>query len=177
MRNTNSLLGSEGITGLKTGNLGEGRFTLLYSAMLDVGAAEPLSVIGVVLDGASRDAVNRDVLALLSSIRAGFHDVPVAERGRPVGSFSTPWGSTARMVLGKAASIFTWSDTPVTVEMETTTPVAYEEGETVGTVTWTAGPNTVSVPIVIEGSIEPPTEWWRLTHPSELEAPWEVTAS
>jgi D-alanyl-D-alanine carboxypeptidase (penicillin-binding protein 5/6) len=52
--------------------------------------------------------------------------------------------------------------------MTTTTPVAYEDGEVVGNLTWTAGPNTTTVDIELEGTISPPTAWWRLTHPLEL---------
>jgi D-alanyl-D-alanine carboxypeptidase (penicillin-binding protein 5/6) len=166
--NTNGLLGTLGITGLKTGNLGEGTYNLLYTASLDVGAAEPLSVTGVVLGGFSRDEANGSVIGLLDSIRSGFHDVPLATAGQQVGSFSTPWGATARMVVDQSASIFTWSDTPITVDMQTTTPAAYEDGEVIGTITWTAGPNTATANVVIEGTIDPPTEWWRLTHPGEL---------
>lgn len=166
--NTNNLLGSDGVTGLKTGNLGAGSFSLLYTATLDVGTAQRLSVTGIMLGGGSRESVDRSVRALLDSIRAGFHQVPVATRGDELGGYSTPWGSTARIVVGENASLLTWSDTPITVTMETTTPTAYEDGEIVGTLTWSAGPNTVSVPVVIEGAITPPTEWWRLTHPGEL---------
>ena len=168
MGNTNSLLGSGGITGLKTGNLGPGNFNLLYTATLDVGMPQPLSVVGVMLGGTSRESVNHDVLALLDSIRAGFQTVPVASAGAQVGTLTTPWGGEAEMVLDGTASLFTWSDTPITMAMETKTPVTYQDGEVVGTVTWTAGPNSATVPIVIEGAIEPATEWWRLTHPGEL---------
>ena len=168
MNSTNALLGSEGITGLKTGNLGPGNYTMLYSARLDVGTAQPLTVIGVVLGGSSRESVNAGILTTLSQLREGFHQVPLAERGDPLGSYRTPWGSKVRLVVGDDASIFTWSDTPVTVSMTTTTPVAYEDGEVVGSLTWTAGPNTTTVDIELEGSISPPTAWWRLTHPLEL---------
>lgn len=168
MSNTNSLLGSGGITGMKTGNLGENTYNLLYSASLDVGAAEPLTVIGVVLGGSSRQSVNSSVLALLDGVRGGFHEVPLVTRGQEVGSYSTPWGSTARMVVDESASIFTWSDTPITATMETTTPKTYEDGEVVGSITWSAGPHTATVDLEIEGTITPPTAWWRLTHPSEL---------
>jgi len=54
------------------------------------------------------------------------------------------------------------------VEMTTTTPKTYRDGEEVGSITWTAGPNTVTVPIEIDGTIVPPTDSWRLTHPGEL---------
>jgi D-alanyl-D-alanine carboxypeptidase (penicillin-binding protein 5/6) len=168
MANTNDLLGVDGIDGLKTGNLGEGAFALVYTASLGVGVGEPLRVTGVVLGGFSRATADRSVTALLESIRAGFHDVPVATAGQVVGSFSTPWGSTARMVVNADASILTWSDTPITVAMQTSTPATYQDGEVIGKITWTAGPNTATADVVIEGSVEPPTEWWRLTHPSEL---------
>ncbi|WP_235008253.1 D-alanyl-D-alanine carboxypeptidase family protein [Microbacterium timonense] len=170
MHNTNGLLGTDGITGLKTGNLGENSYNLLYSASLEVGAGEPLTVVGVVLGGATRETVNADVVRTLDSVRSGFHEVPVVAQGLEVGSYSTPWGSTARIVVAEDASIFTWSDTPITVAIQTTTPKLYEDGEQVGTLTWTAGPQTATARLEIDGDISPPTEWWRLTHPSELGA-------
>ena len=171
--NTNGLLGTAGITGLKTGNLGEGTHSLLYTATLDVGAADPLAVTGVVLGGASRESVNLTVVAALESIRSGFHAVPVATEGQEVGSITTPWGSTATLVIGESASIFTWSDTPIALTMDIDAPPLYRDGTTVGSLTWTAGPNTVTAPVKIAGSIDPPTEWWRLTHPSELGSLWD----
>ncbi|MDR7110577.1 D-alanyl-D-alanine carboxypeptidase (penicillin-binding protein 5/6) [Microbacterium trichothecenolyticum] len=168
MQNTNDLLGSNGITGLKTGNLGEGTYNLLFTAFLPVGTAQPLSVTGVVLGGFTRANVNHDVMRLIDSIRAGFHEVPVAKRDQPVGTITTRWGESAQIVVSDYATIFTWSDTPITVEMTTTTPKTYTDGEEVGSITWTAGPNTVTVPIEIEGTIVPPTDSWRLTHPGEL---------
>lgn len=170
--NTNGLLGTEGITGLKTGNLGDGTYNLLYTAALDVGIGRTLSVTGVMLGGMSRSSVDRDVLALLGSIRAGFHQVPVATRGQQVGTYETSWGSSGRMVIDDDVSILTWSDTPITMAMDAATPKSYADGEEVGTITWTAGPNTVAASVRIEGSLAPPTEWWRLTHPGELTPPW-----
>ncbi|WP_345750519.1 D-alanyl-D-alanine carboxypeptidase family protein [Microbacterium rhizophilus] len=168
MVNTNSLLGAHGVTGLKTGNLGPGTFSLLYTASLSVGADEPLSVTGIMLGGMSRAAVDEGVGRLLESIRDGFHNVPVATRGQQVGTYSTPWGSEARAVVARDARIFTWSDTPISVAMDTTTPATYTDGDVVGTLTWTAGASTATADIVIEGAIAPPDEWWRLTHPDEL---------
>ncbi|MET0734785.1 MAG: D-alanyl-D-alanine carboxypeptidase [Microbacterium sp.] len=168
LSNTNDLLGVDGITGLKTGNLGEGTYSLLYTATVDVGATAPLKVTGVMLGGSSRYSVDLSVRNVLESIRYGFRDVALTSGGQEIGSLSTPWGSTARLIVGSSASILTWSDTPITVTMENTTPTTYTDGEVVGTITWNAGPNTATVPVEIEGSIEPPTAWWRLTHPAEL---------
>lgn len=168
MVNTNDLLGSNGITGLKTGNLGEGTYNLLFTASVPVGTAQPLAVTGVILGGMTRANVNNDVMRLIDSIRAGFHEVPLAKRDQQVGTITTPWGSSAQVVVSDYVTIFTWADTPISVEMTTTTPKTYTDGEEVGSITWIAGPNTVTVPIEIEGTIVPPTDTWRLTNPGEL---------
>ncbi|OAN39216.1 D-alanyl-D-alanine carboxypeptidase family protein [Microbacterium sp. H83] len=174
LHTTNGLLGTAGITGLKTGNLGEGTHNLLYTATLDVGATDRLAITGVVLGGASRESVNATVLAALESIRSGFHQVPLATEGQEVGTVSTPWGSDATLVIGESASILTWSDTPIELTMDVEMPSAYRDGTVVGRITWTAGPNTVTAPVEVSGAIDPPTEWWRLTHPSELGSPWDA---
>ncbi|WP_431797350.1 D-alanyl-D-alanine carboxypeptidase family protein [Microbacterium kunmingense] len=168
VHNTNGLLGTAGITGMKTGNLGAGTFAFLYTSRLDVGVGTPLTVVGVMLGGESRDAVNADVLRLLGSIREGFRDVPLVTAGQDLGEFTTPWGARAEIVTATSADIRTWSDTPITVTSDIRVPETYEDGEVIGTITWTAGPRTETVDVVIEGDIDPPAEWWRLTHPSEL---------
>lgn len=171
MVNTNDLLGTSGVTGLKTGNLGEGTYNLLFTASVPVGTDQPLNVTGVVLGGMTRANVDHDVVALIDSIRAGFHEVPLVARDQEVGTITTAWGPSAQIVVGEGASIFTWSDTPISMEMTTTTPKTYEDGEVIGSITWTAGPKTVTVPVEIVGTIEPPTDSWRLTHPQELGGP------
>jgi D-alanyl-D-alanine carboxypeptidase (penicillin-binding protein 5/6) len=165
---TNALLGTSGITGLKTGNLGPGACNFLFSARIDVGTGEPLTVIGVILGGQSREWTNQSALLMIDSLRTGFQMVPLAEEGQVVGGFSTAWGSRARLVVSEDAAIHTWSDTPIEVSLDVSPPEEYVDGEEVGTITWTAGPDTVTVPVGVEGSIRPPDAWWRLTHPAEL---------
>ncbi|MGN7967744.1 D-alanyl-D-alanine carboxypeptidase family protein [Microbacterium sp. 22296] len=166
--NTNDLLGTLGITGMKTGNLGEGTFNLLFTSTLDVGVGGPLNITGVRLGGATHDSTDEDVVRLLQSLQDGFHDVSLGTVGDDVGTISTAWGSEASLVLARNAALRTWSDTPVAVNLETVTPQNYADGEVVGTVTWTAGPETTSSDVKIKGAIGEPSLWWRLTHPTEL---------
>jgi D-alanyl-D-alanine carboxypeptidase (penicillin-binding protein 5/6) len=88
--NTNDLLGVEGITGLKTGTLEDSGSNLLFSASMDVGTGQPLSIVGVILGGFTHDSVNGEVRALLRSIRAGFQTVTLGEAGQQIGTYSTP---------------------------------------------------------------------------------------
>ena len=125
-----------------------------------------MTIIGVVLGGDGRSAVDAAVRNLLDSLKAGFHSVALAEDGQVVGTYTTPWGARARMVLGSSATVFTYSNTPITSTMTTTTTLKTgKDGEKVGLVTWKAGTATVTAPVVLQGTIKPPTAWWRLTHP------------
>ncbi len=170
VNNTNGLLGIDGVSGLKTGNLGEGRFALLYTASVAVSSVGRLDVSGVVLDGYSRESVDSDVRAVLRSLRDGFTLVPLVDSGLVVGSIATPWGESAEVVTAGRAAITTWSDTPIDVSLDQADRIVYEDGEVVGRLDWAAGPLTATVDLQIEGTIDEPTAWWRLTNPGVL---WE----
>jgi serine-type D-Ala-D-Ala carboxypeptidase (penicillin-binding protein 5/6) len=168
MPNTNDLLGTDGIDGIKTGTLDPGGSDLLFSATVPVGTATPLTVIGVMLGGTNHDTVDSAVQSLISSIKSGFHSVELATRGDVVGAYSTPWGATAKMVLAKNASTLTWSSTPIASKIVAESLTTGTNGKTVGSVTWTAGKSTTMVPIVLHGTIRGPSTWWRLIHGPQL---------
>lgn len=165
---TNTLLGVDGVTGLKTGTLEETGSNLLYSATLDVGLGEPLVVVGIMLGGYTRESVNLDVRATIASIRDGFQIVHLGTRDDRVGTYSTPWGESAGVELREGASVLIWSDTPITTDYTIEPLTSGADGDVVGTITWTVGATTQSVDLVLDGDIDPPDAWWRLTHPGEL---------
>lgn len=167
LQNTNALLGVDGITGMKTGNLGYGTFAFLFTARIDVDILH-LEVTGAIQGGATRESVNADVLRMLDSIRRGFHDVPVGLAGDHIGTVTAPWGGTTEVVISRDVEIFTWSDTPIAVEVAMDDPTEFATGDVVGHITWTAGPHSESADFIVTESIDPPTDWWRLTHPAEL---------
>jgi D-alanyl-D-alanine carboxypeptidase (penicillin-binding protein 5/6) len=164
--NTNALLGVDGITGIKTGTLEEYGSNLLFSATVDVGLDEPLQVVGAVLGGS--DSLNQSVRDFLSSLRDGFHVVTLGESGDEIGTYTTAWGDSARILLAEDVSLLTWSDTPVTSSFAAESVTTAEDGDDVGTATWTVGGTVLTSPLVLDGTIQPPDAWWRLTHPGEL---------
>ncbi|MEO5535345.1 MAG: D-alanyl-D-alanine carboxypeptidase [Pseudolysinimonas sp.] len=166
--NTNDLLGVDGISGIKTGTLDPSGSNLLFSATMDVGTGTPLNVVGVVLGGFSHESVDLDVKALLASITAGFHNVNLGNSGDEIGTYATPWGESAKIVLGKSSIVLTWSDTPITTTFTVEPLTTGARGDTVGEITWVAGATTVTAPLILDADIDPPTAWWRLTHPFDL---------
>ena len=166
--NTNPLLGQYGVTGLKTGTTEEAGACLLYSARRDVGPGTSITVVGAVLGGGTRNSVGGEVVSLLDSITEGFHLLRVVQDEEALGTYTTPWGDEATVVAAEGASLLTWSDTPVTASVDLKTITTAGDGEEVGTATFVAGSQTVTVPLVLDGTIGEPDAWWRLTHPAEL---------
>ena len=168
VQNNNTLVGQAGITGLKTGTLEAAGSCLLFSASVDVGIGTPVTMIGVVLGGDDRESVNNSVLALMQSIEDGFHPVPVSEQGRVVGTVRTAWGDTADLIESRGDAITTWSDTPISVGMIVQDFARGADGDEVGSLVFTGESITEEVPLVLDGTIGEPDEWWRLTHHEEL---------
>ncbi|MHA6695656.1 D-alanyl-D-alanine carboxypeptidase family protein [Homoserinimonas sp. A520] len=166
--NTNDLLGVDGVNGIKTGTLDESGACLLFSAVIDVGHGVQLTVVGVVLGGDNHYQVDNAVRAMLGSVRGGFHEVPVLTKGQKLGSYSTPWGEEASVVAAEDASVFTWSDMPVSSAVTVDDVSTARSGSVVGSARFVSGEYFVKVPLELDGDIVGPDDWWRLTHPAEL---------
>lgn len=167
-RNTNTLIGHDGVNGIKTGTLDEAGSCLLFSAVVGVGGGITITAIGVVLGGANRDSVNREVSALLASVKSGFHDVMAVPKNDGFGTVTTAWGEESRIVAADNGTVFTWSDLPIAMTVETTPLAIGSKGDSVGTATIVAGEESDSVPLVLHSTIEGPDAWWRLTHPFQV---------
>ena len=168
LSNNNISLGSEGINGIKTGTLESAGSSLLFSATADVGLAKPITIVGVILGGDSRETVDRAAQLMVRSIRSGFHRVSLVGAGTVVGHYSTAWKDGARVVTGSRASVLTWSDAPITSKMTLKPLTTASDGSTVGSLDFVVAGAPISVPLVLDGSIAGPDGRWRLTHPGEL---------
>ena len=165
--NSNKLLGIDGIDGVKTGTLDEAGACLLFSADYSVGG-ESITLVGVVLGGPTHAVVNDAVRALLAQAEAGFREVTVAEEGEQFASYETAWGDEAAAVAAESASLLVWSDTPIESSSESSSLRLGEQGLEVGSVEFSSGNRSVSVPLVLDATIDDPGFWWRLANPIAL---------
>jgi len=162
VRNSNTLLGVNGIDGIKTGTLINAN--LLFSATIEVGTRN-VDLVGVVLDGPDHPTINAAITRMIDQTRAGFHEVPLVTKGEVLASYRTPWDTEVRALAAEDASILVWGDTAITAAVTADDITLAEEGADVGSVVFTAGDETVTVPIVLDGDVEDPGPWWRLWHP------------
>ena len=166
--NTNTLLGSSGVDGIKTGTLEATGSSLLFSATIDVGSTRPLSIIGVILGDLDHASAMFDAADIIEGIRAGFHTIDVVTADDVLGSYTTVRGEKVTIVADHSGQLFTWSDSPITATSQAQRVTVGEAGATVGSASFTGEGGTVTVPLVLKRAIDGPDAWWRITHPAEL---------
>lgn len=164
-RNGNPLLADSGVVGIKTGTLDA--WNLLSAKDLTVGSTT-VRVYAAVLGQPgpdSRDQASRDLYARLAEEVQLRTSVPA---GTAVGTVSTLWGPDVSLVTVTDAQNVLWNGASATPATSFTLGDARDEGETVGELVTTGPLDAATVGVRLEADIEPPSPWWRLTHPLDL---------
>lgn len=167
IENTNKLLGELGVNGMKTGTTDEAGACLLFTSDFVVGE-QTVTLVGVLLGADTHPELNDDVRALLGSVQAGFHEVPLTEAGVTHATYGTVWGQSASAVTTEPGSLVLWSDTPVSIAVQSDPIQLATAGTVVGSITFTAGEQTVIIPLAVDSTISDPGSEWRLTNPGVL---------
>jgi D-alanyl-D-alanine carboxypeptidase (penicillin-binding protein 5/6) len=164
LTNTNMLLGSLGVDGIKTGTLNGAGSNLLFAADHTIGSST-VTIVGVVLGGSTHDVIDADIGTLLTGVFEGFHEVRLATKGQVFASYTTEWGQKVTAVAEKSATMLVWSSTPITGAVAASAVTTGSKGEPVGRVTFRAGTRTVTVPLGLATKVVDPGPGWRLSHP------------
>ncbi|WP_104087551.1 MULTISPECIES: D-alanyl-D-alanine carboxypeptidase family protein [unclassified Cryobacterium] len=175
IENLNSLLGTAGITGMKTGTDYDSGSCILFSAEVPVGATI-ITVVGAILGADTWRERNAALLDVLSSVPPAFERVQLVTAGDRVGAYSPEWINGAMnssdVVAGTDASALVWKGTTVTA---TATALSLEDGSTgstVGSLEFTLSAasqdqgTSIRVPLTLAADITPATAWHRLTNPA-----------
>lgn len=166
IHNTNDLLADPAVTGVKTGSLW-GAFNLVAARDVQVGDTT-VRVYATALEqptDALRDGETARLLAAVSDEVARPAALPAATL---VGTVSTPWGESAEIVTDAAAEVVLWNGGTATSEAAFDLGEARAEGATVGQLVFRGPLDSDTVELRLTDDLEPPTAWWRLTHPLEL---------
>lgn len=167
IENSNTLLGTDGVDGIKTGTAPLAGACLLFSADVAVGS-QTVTLVGVVLGGDTHADVRAAADALIRTVTDGYREVTVVSAGTSFAEYDQVWGDGAAAVAAEDASLLVWSDTPITTAVDAGAVSLADAGTEVGSVTVTAGTRTVTVPLVLDATIDDPGVWWRLTNPGVL---------
>ncbi|MEN2738849.1 D-alanyl-D-alanine carboxypeptidase [Microbacterium sp. X-17] len=167
VENTNQLLQADpAVVGVKTGSL-DGIDNLVAAKDVTIGTT-PVRLYAVALgqpDAAARTATAQ---ALLNQLATELQQPPALATGTVVGQVTTRWGDTVGIVTGQDASVVEWNGGAPTTSSELTIGDGWKAGDDAGTVTLHGPLNTATVPVQLAAAVDPPSPWWRLTHPLDL---------
>jgi D-alanyl-D-alanine carboxypeptidase (penicillin-binding protein 5/6) len=167
IENTNDLLAIDGIHGIKTGTLDEAGACLLFAADYVIGT-ETVTVVGVVLGGKDHPSLDTDIRAMLTGVAAGFHDVQLVTEGQEFARYTTDWDASTTAVAAEGKSVIVWSNTPISLLVQSDPVGLAAAGSDVGILTFAVGSSTVTVPLELSTGVDDPGAGWRLTNPAEL---------
>ncbi|WP_214467704.1 D-alanyl-D-alanine carboxypeptidase [Microbacterium flavescens] len=165
VENTNGLLADPGVVGIKTGTLDT--WNLLSAKDVTIGET-PVRLYASVL-GQPDDAARLDASrALYDRLEEELQLDPSVAAGTLAGTVDTDWGDTARIVVAADASVVLWNGGSGAVTPTYDLGEAREDGDTVGSLTVEGPLDAATVDLRLDGDIDDPSPWWRLTHPLEL---------
>ncbi len=167
IKNSNKLLGHDGVDGIKTGTLEEAGACLLFSTTFAVGGKQVV-LVGVVLGGVDHPSLDVAVRKLIDTAKRGFHSVELTRAGQSFASYAPPWSAKVHAVASASTPIVVWSSTPITVKVTTTAIGLGQQGEQVGSVLFSVGNKRITVPLTLEKAIGDPGPLWRLANPIPL---------
>jgi serine-type D-Ala-D-Ala carboxypeptidase (penicillin-binding protein 5/6) len=170
--NVDSLLGQDGIVGIKTGTTIEAGGCFVFAARVRA-AGRLVTVIGAVLaQQPSRSAPGLLAAAfaatkpLLASARRAVHVETLVALGARLTEVRSQWTAPVALVAAHAVRVLGWRGLRVT----TTVPAArlaggVRAGKSVTTAIVTVGAQRFRVPLVAATDVSGPSFGWRLEHP------------
>jgi D-alanyl-D-alanine carboxypeptidase (penicillin-binding protein 5/6) len=148
--NVNSLLGQDGIVGIKTGSMSAAGGCLMFAAKHTVGK-QTVTIVGTVMgqrNGNIGDlhqafASSKTLVEAMERV-VGAHQVIKA--GQVV---ATVPGTNKQLVATKSVSLVGWSGMTYTKTVKASVPLSVKAGTKVGTIIVTGG-NSVTVPVAVK---------------------------
>jgi D-alanyl-D-alanine carboxypeptidase (penicillin-binding protein 5/6) len=163
VKNVNSLLGQDGIIGIKTGNTDQAGGVYIFAAKDSVGSY-PLTVVGAIEGAPTLEDALSQTKPLLDSAKDNFKVATVTSSGQVVGNYKTPWGEYVSILASRNLNALVWSGQTVTPAVSDSAVYAPQPaGTIVGTLNLPEA-NSGSVNLVLAQKLASPPWWWRIFH-------------
>ena len=157
--NYDSVLGVNGITGLKTGNNDQDTGAFLFTAQSKVGS-QTLNLTGAVMGAPDLGTALQNSTQLVASLQKDFEQTTIVSSGQSVGSVKTAWGQSTSLVVTKNVQLVRWKATPISTVHRVNPKL---RSGVVGTLKASAGKARANSDIRLQHTIAGPSFWWRLT--------------
>jgi serine-type D-Ala-D-Ala carboxypeptidase (penicillin-binding protein 5/6) len=164
INNLNSLLGQDGVVGIKTGNTDKAGGCYLFAAQRLI-AGHNITLIGAILGAPQLDEAIKAAQPLIQTADSGFEQVTIVHKNQTLGYYRTPWGGSSQLKSAKDLGLLVWKGQDIKVLNEPaslTTPA--KAGADAGTVKIQSGQQTVSSPLLLAQDLDGAPWTWHLFH-------------
>jgi serine-type D-Ala-D-Ala carboxypeptidase (penicillin-binding protein 5/6) len=164
IKNLDTLLGQDGIIGIKTGHTDQAGGCFLMAADLKVDG-QPVRVYGAVLGQPNQlPGAFAATTALIRALSPALHLRLVAGRGEVVARYGTAWGEAGTIVTANPVAWLLEDGMTVTRRVTLTPlPASLPAGSRVGTLLLETTAHRAEVPLVTAIALNGPDLGWRLT--------------
>jgi serine-type D-Ala-D-Ala carboxypeptidase (penicillin-binding protein 5/6) len=162
--NVNAAIGQSGITGIKTGSGLNSGATFLFAATASIDG-QPLTIYGCVMGQPTLDAAFTEAQALISTMRDTLRVRQVVSVYDVVGAYQSAWGGSSVLEATTGATLVEWPGMILRQRLDAKTLVidgTVPNGMSAGNLHLVLGDQQVDIPLVTQGTIDPPGTPWRL---------------
>ncbi|MGH7157274.1 MAG: D-alanyl-D-alanine carboxypeptidase family protein, partial [Candidatus Saccharimonadales bacterium] len=162
IKNTNWLLGTDGVVGIKTGNTDQAGGCYLFAAQRDI-SGHKITLVGAVLDVPTLNDAISAAKPLIEAGDSGFEQVRAVYAGQPFGYYEPKWGKIVSFSSSQDLNLFVWKGQAIKIRSQPKNIKApANTGTGVGTVTAQSGQQTASSSLVLNQGLAAPSWSWRI---------------
>lgn len=162
IQNYNTLLGVDGVIGIKTGNTDEAGGVFVWASKKAV-LGQEMNFVGAIMGAPTRQQAITDSDAINKSLNQNFTQVTALKKGQVVGHYSSPWNSSTEIIAKDDFSFIAWKGQKLTIGTDANKLSAPQAaGTEVGKAVVPLGKHVAQEPLVIKTDITAPPWTWRL---------------
>ena len=165
VQNTNWLIGTNGIVGIKTGNTDQAGGCFMFAARHNL-FGQSVLIVGVVMNAPTLSQAIDQANTLVLSADSGFSlRQPVLEN-QVVGTYTSSWGAKVNAISGTGLSVLTWKGQAMSVSARLNKLASNAKKSTpVGTITAKSNKRLMTTTAISQIAVGEPSLSWRLLHP------------
>lgn len=168
IRNTNFLLGRDGIIGIKTGNTDEAGGCYVFASKQNIGGT-PITLVGSIMAAPNLLVAMNDSLKIIESAKKQFNVQTVIKKGQTIAVYKTDWGESVNAVANSDAAVLTRDNQAPKADVDVGSISPYKSvGTKVGVVSYVGqyDGKKNNTDVVLDSPLNKPSYFWSITHPS-----------
>ena len=165
IQNTNKILGTNGVIGIKTGNTDEAGGCFVLAQKITLAEGQIVTMLVAVLNQYNVPDAIVQSLNLSQAASAGFAYKTIIPKDQVVNQYVTNWGESYDVVTkdDTKATIWQWKETVLPIESKILS-VNHSINEPVGVIEVKSNNTSSTTQLVLNTKIEKPSIMWRFTN-------------